>query len=129
MTRRKLIALKGFDEELYRLVKAVATLEGKTVVSVIEEAVRAWLAARENLEEALAWARLEDEYEKNVKALRSLRSAEEGYALVAEGRIFGVFSNYREAAEKALKLAAPQALVVKLPFRGKVEEVELGLPW
>ncbi len=39
----KLIAIKNVDKDLYRRVKAIATLQGRTMGSVINEALRLWL--------------------------------------------------------------------------------------
>jgi len=39
----KLIAIKNVDKDLYRRVKAIATLQGRTMGSVINEALKLWL--------------------------------------------------------------------------------------
>ncbi|MEM1522715.1 MAG: hypothetical protein QW407_04095 [Thermofilaceae archaeon] len=128
MARRRIFALKNFDEELYRLVKIYAVLEGRTITSIVEEAVRAWIAGRGDYEDVSTWARLEEEYRRNVKALEGLRG-DRGFALVCRGRVVGVFDSYYEAARKALELNAGEALIVNLSERRIVEELELGLPW
>ena len=126
---KKVVAIKNFDEELYRLIKTYASLENKTVASIIEEAVRSWLTSRRDYEEALAWVRLEREYRKNIEALRkNLDRLEEGYALVCDGRVVGVFDSYLDAAKKSAEIRAPQALIVKLPVEAEAKKLELGLP-
>ena len=54
MPSKRLVAIKNFDEELYRLIKTYAALENRTIASVIEEAVRSWLASRKDYDEILA---------------------------------------------------------------------------
>lgn len=134
MPKRKRVTIKNFDEDLYRLIKVYASLEGKTVAAVIEEAVRSWLSGKSNYGEVLEWARLEEEYRRNYNVLeRELEALQsrygEGYVLVCNGRVIGVFSSYLEAARKSLEACSTQALIVKLPYEKRVEKVELGLPW
>ena len=134
MPKRKRVTIKNFDEDLYRLIKVYASLEGKTVAAVIEEAVRSWLSGKSNYGEVLEWARLEEEYRRNYDVLkRELEALQsrygEGYVLICNGRVIGVFSSYLEAARKSLEACSTQALIVKLPYEKRVKKVELGLPW
>lgn len=129
-----MVAIKGFDEELYRLVKAYASLEGRTIVSVVEEALRYWMRNRGDYDEIRAWVKLEESYKENIKTLkkevgRSPDRYGSGYALVCNSRLIGVFSSYDEAILKSREVCKEQALIVKLPYREEVEELELGLPW
>ncbi len=133
LRRTKLVAIKNFDEQLYRLVKTYASLEGRTIASIIEEAVRYWMSSRGDYSEVLEWTRLEEEYEENFKAFKreikniSLRYGE-GYVLVCSGQVRGVFDSYYEAAKRAIEVCSNHALIIEVPYKG-VEEVELGLPW
>jgi len=130
MSGKRVVAIKNFDDELYRLIKTYASLENRTVASVIEEAVRGWLISRSDYGEVLAWVRLEKEYQRNLEALRKkLSGREEGYALVCNGEVVGVFSNYLDAARKSMQIRASEAMIVKLPLEGKPEKLELGMPW
>ncbi len=132
--RTKLVAIKNFDEELYRLVKAYASLEDRTIASIVEEALRRWMESRSDYEEVRMWTRLEREYEENLRALveaigESPDEYERGYALVCNGRVVGVFESYEEAIEKSRSACRSHGLVVELPYREGAEEVELGFPW
>jgi len=132
LKRGKVIALKNFDEGLYRYVKAYASLEGRTVASVFEEAVRLWLQERGNHHEVGVWVALEEAYRKNEEALdrmmEDLRS-KEGFAVVCEGNLLGIFRNYEEALKHSRKNCSIQALIIKLPPPNKERVLELGLPW
>ena len=125
-----MVAIKNFDDELYRLIKTYASLENRTVASVIEEAVRSWLASRSNYSEVLAWVRLEKEYQKNLETLKKkLSEREKGYALICNGEVVGVFNSYLDAVRKSVEIGASQAMIVKLPLDAKPEKLELGMPW
>ncbi len=131
--RRKVIAIRNFDEELYRVVKAYASLEGRTIASILEEALSRWIESRGDYDEVRIWVELEKAYESNIKALEknmphTARDVE-GYIVVCDGRVVGIYSDYREAAEKSHSTCRVHGLIVKLPWRRKKEIVELGLPW
>jgi len=128
MPGKRLAAIKNFDEELYRLVKTCAALENRTTASVIEEAVRNWLASRRDYDEILAWVRLERGYQKNLDALRRLGERRRGYALICNGEAVEVFDEYLDAVRRSLEIQAPQATIVKLPLGAKPERLELGMP-
>lgn len=130
--KRRIVAIRGFDEELYKIAKMYASLEGRTVASIIEEALQRWVEERSDIEELRLWLRLEEAYRENLEALRKkLEEAPgeqgEGYALACNGKVVGVFSNYEDAAKEAQVKCIGYALIVRLPL--VEEEVELGLPW
>lgn len=80
-------------------MKTYAALEGRTIASILEEAVKKWLRRRENYEEVMLWTRLEEGYEENLRVLKESGLTEEGregYALVCDGRLVGVFSSYED---------------------------------
>ena len=130
MSNKRVVAIKNFDDELYRLIKTYASLENRTIASVIEEAVRGWLISRSDYGEVLAWVRLEKEYQRNLEAFRKkLSGREKGYALVCNGEVVGVFSSYLDAVRKSIEIGASQAMIVKLPLEAKPEKLELGMPW
>ncbi len=132
LKRGKVIAIKNFDEGLYRYVKAYASLEGRTVASVFEEAVRQWMQERGNQHEVSVWAALEEAYRKNQRALERLideLGGEEGYAVVCGGNLLGIYGNYEEALMHSRKNCSIQALIIKLPPPNKERVLELGLPW
>lgn len=131
--RVKIVAIKNFDEELYRLAKTYAALEGRTIASIFEEALRDWLESRGSHEEARIWTKLELAYEENMKALEEVidsLSGEEGkYLLICNGRVVGIFETYEEAARKSEEVCSVNALILELPLKKAVEEIELGFPW
>ncbi|MCD6488425.1 MAG: hypothetical protein J7K21_04290 [Desulfurococcales archaeon] len=130
--KTKTIAIKNMDEELYRMVKAYASLEGRTIASIFEEAIRYWIEKRRNYEEARLWASLEQAYEEDLKIFNKnipqLKKYREGYALICDGDFIGVFNNYVEVARRSRETCKLHALIIKLPYR-KTKEIELGLPW
>jgi len=132
LKRGKVIAIKNFDEGLYRYVKAYASLEGRTVTSVFEEAVRQWMQGRGNQREVSVWVSLEEAYKKNERALERMMEelvSKEGYAVVCEGNLMGIYGNYEEALMHSRKKCSIQALIIKLPPPNKERVLELGLPW
>jgi transcription elongation factor GreA-like protein len=129
--KKRLVAIKNFDIETYRLVKTYASLEGRTVASIFEEAVSSWLESRGNYEEIRLWTGLEQAYKENFEVFRENRSIfknhGEGYVLICDQRIIGVFSDYDEVLRNFRENCRRNALVIKLPY--EKEELELGLPW
>jgi len=133
LKRTKLVAIKNFDEELYRLVKAYASLEGRTIASIFEEAIRYWIESRKDYDEVRLWVSLDRAYEENLRVVKENRQELEkygnGYALICDKRLVGVFKSYEEAAKKSWRECRVHALIIKLPYREKLREIELGLPW
>lgn len=125
------VAIRGVDRELYRRIKAYAALEGRTVGSIVNEALRMWLETRRHpLYDK--WRRVQEERRRNYKWLKenydALRSKHEGkYAVVSEGGLKGLYDSFEEAAEAAWKLGSEEALIVRIgePLE---REIRLGLP-
>ncbi len=67
LKRTRLVAIKNFDDELYRLIKAYASLEGRTIASIVEEVLRYWMENRGDYNEVRLWVDLDREYEENFK--------------------------------------------------------------
>ncbi len=133
LRKTKVVAIKNFDEELYRLVKMYASLEGRTISSIFEEAVRYWMKSREDYEEIRLWVSLEEAYRENLRVLKEksplLKKQGDGYALICNGSLVGIFSSYEEAAKRSQEVCKVHALIVKLPHEEEVREMELGFPW
>ncbi len=130
LKKKRTIAIKNFDEEIYRLVKTFASLEGRTVSSIFEEAVKEWLSRRRNYEEILLWNKLEKAYEENMHALMKsiiIKRKEKGYVLVCNGKVIGTYNKYEDLIEEARKKCKGPGLVVKIPY--EEESIDLGLPW
>lgn len=66
------------------------------------------------------WADLEKAYEEDLRVLkegRLTKEGQEGYALVCEGRLVGVFSSYEEVLGNCRRNCRIHALIVKLPYK------------
>ena len=87
-----------------------------------------WLESRGGVEEARLWAKLEEEYERNLRVLERIKAGE-GYALVCGGRLVGVFQSYTEAAAKSREECRVEAIIARLPYKAGERRIELGLPW
>ena len=128
LKRNRIVALRNFNEELYKYVKAYASIEGRTIASVFEEAIRQWMQNREDLNEVRLWVALEEEYNRNVKVADSLKERE-GYAVICNGSLVGVYNKYEEAARSSRKNCSINALIIKLPPQKRKVAIELGLSW
>ncbi len=129
--RKKTIAIKNFDEELYRIVKSYASLEGRTVSSIFKEAIRLWIESRGGYDEVRKWIMIEEGYRENMQILMENMDRlkdRRGYVLICDGKIHGIFGSYIEAARFAEEKCTIHSLIVKLPLKEK-RIVEIGLPW
>ncbi len=133
LRRTRRVAIKNFDEELYKLVKTFASLEDRSIVSIFEEAIRQWIEGRYDLKEVQLWTMLEQSYEENIRVLKdnseALKKYGSGYAVICDKKFVGVFNSYEEALESIRRECRLHTLVIKLPYREEVRELEIGLPW
>jgi len=126
-----IIAIRGVDEELYRKIKAYAALEGRTIGSIVNEALRMWLESREHpLYEK--WRKIKESREKNYEWLKEnyeeLCAKHKGmYIAISEGKLIGVYKDFESAARAVEKLPLEEAMIIKIgePLERKVD---LGLP-
>ncbi|MEM1611548.1 MAG: hypothetical protein QXQ57_07895 [Sulfolobales archaeon] len=128
--KTKFIGIRNFRDDLYRLVKAYASLEGRTISSIFEEAILMWIKSRGDPEEIRIWAELDEAYESNMKTIMQSISTNEdrkGYAAACESRFLGIFNSYEEAARAIKKECKTHALILELPIRDR-KVIELGLP-
>ena len=124
----KLIAIKNVDKDLYRRVKAIATLQGRTMGSVINEALKLWLQKYSHIIDQ-KWKSIEKEYERNVKVAKSLKNKQwKGYALICNGEVIGIYSDLKKAMENAKGKCKNHSLIIELSNIVEHEIVELGLP-
>ncbi len=110
MTR---LVLKNINEEKLRALKAEAARRGLTLSRAVEEAIELWLRASGGLvtDEAgdeLVWLEHRD------KLLREHRGK---YAVIARGRLIGVYERLEEVQEVLRRLRSRgvrRAIVVKI---------------
>jgi len=120
--------VRGLSEELYRRVKAVASLRGIRVSDAFQEALTIWLSIRPVVLEK--FSEIEPETELNRKALQEkydelVRDYKGKYVAVARGRILGIYETLEEAAQTVEGASAKQGIIEKIEPREK-KEVELG---
>jgi len=120
--------VRGLSEELYRRVKAVASLRGIRVSDAFQEALTIWLSIRPVVLEK--FSEIEAETELNRKALQEkydelVRDYKGKYVAVARGRILGIYETLEEAAQTVEGASAKQGIIEKIEPREK-KEVELG---
>lgn len=127
------IAVKNVDERLFRRVKALASLEGKTVGQEMNEALAMWVSQHTSSPELLErWEGLEEQAVANNRLFERMKSklyAEHPgeYAVISSGRLIGTFKNERDAYREAAKGRGAQGIVVHLMEKGKTKRVvELG---
>jgi len=128
-----IIGVKNVDERLYRRVKALASLEGKTVGEQVTDALALWLSQRAVSPELLEkWADLEKQAATNNRAFKKLRGkllAEHPgeFAVIGSGRLMGVFKREEDACREASKSEGQQTVVAYLtPNKKEPRVVELG---
>src|SRR5437588_10912782 len=96
------VAVKKVNQELYRKVKALASLRGRTVSDVVNEALGLWVQLAAKGATVSEWVRLEEEarrdndvYERHEADLLAEHKGE--FVAVGEGRVLGTFSKPEEA--------------------------------
>lgn len=124
------IAVKKVNRELYRKVKALASLSGRTVGEVVNEALGVWVGLSAKGVTNEKWAELEEErrlnngvYENYEANLLSTHPGE--YAVIAHGKLIGTFKRSEEAYSVARQSGARQAIVARIEKKPK-KVVELG---
>jgi urocanate hydratase len=127
------IAVKNVDERLYRRLKALASLEGKTVGEEVNSALAAWLSQHAASPELLErWDELERQAAANNRAFEKVRAklfAEHPgeFAVVTSGRLVGVFKQEKDAFREASKSDGAQAIVAHLEEKEpQTRVIELG---
>ncbi|RLE59492.1 MAG: hypothetical protein DRJ35_05640 [Thermoprotei archaeon] len=128
----KLVAIKNIDRELYRRVKAIASLEERTIGSIINEALRLWLSLRMD-KMYDHWLRIEEAYKENYKVLVEkyddlCKKCKGKYLVICNGKILGIFNDCKEATLNAYNKCSRHAFVMKIGDSIKEEEIELGFP-
>jgi hypothetical protein len=124
------VAVKNVDERLYRRVKALASLRGRTVGEAVNEALAMWLSQRTSVDLLENWERLEEQAKVNEAEFEKLRSSllakhPGKFAVIRHGKLAGVYERSSDAFREAGKSNGAQAIVEQLVDR-KPQVVELG---
>ena len=120
----KIYRVRGLSEELYRRVKAVASLRSIRISEAFNEALKIWLSIRPEVLEK--FSEIEAEAELNRKALQEkydelVRDYKGKYVAVARGRILGIYETLEEAAQAVEGASAKQGIIEKIEPRAKKE--------
>jgi hypothetical protein len=124
------VAVKKVNQELYRKVKALASLRGRTVSDVVNEALGLWVQLAARGATVSEWARLEEEahrdndvYERQESDLLAKHRGE--FVAVGEGRVLGTFSRPEEAFAMVRQAGLKHAIVTRIEKKPS-KVVELG---
>jgi hypothetical protein len=124
------VAVKKVNQELYRKVKALASLKGRTVSEVVNEALGLWVQLTAKGATVSDWVRLEDEarrdnetFEREEAGLLVNHRGE--FAVVGDGRVLGTFSGPEDAYTMVRQAGLKHAIVTRIEERPR-RVVELG---
>ncbi len=103
------VAVKKVNQELYRKVKALASLRGRTVSDVVNEALGLWVHLTGKGATVTDWVRLEDEarrdnkaYEREEAALLVKHRGE--FVAIGDGRKHAIVTRIEERPRKVVDL-------------------------
>jgi hypothetical protein len=124
------VAVKNVEEKLYRRVKALASLRGKTVGEAVNEALAMWLSQRTRVDFLDKWDDLEVQARVNNQVFEKVRpeltAKHPGkFAVVTSGRLVGVYQRKEDAYREASKSDGAQTIVARLVDE-KPRVVEVG---
>ncbi len=111
--------MRNVDEGLYRRVKALASLRGRTVGEELNDALATWLTQRTRVELLDRWDAPEKQAVANNRAFEKMRSdllaSHPGeYAVFASRKLVGVFRRKEQAYRAVSGLKGAQAIVANL---------------
>jgi NAD-dependent DNA ligase len=124
------VAVKKVDDKLYRRVKALASLRGRTVGEVVNEALTMWLSQRTNLDLMDKWDELDKQASVNNREYERLRPEliaknRGNFVVIRSGTLVGVYRRREDANREASKSDGAQSIVAQL-IAEKPRHVELG---
>ncbi len=124
------VAIKKVDEQLYRKVKALASLRGSTIGEAVNEALSLWVQLAGRGGSIDKWLELEKEskedneiFEKEKQLL--LKEHRGQYVAIAHGKIVGTFNSTREAYQVISKENAKHGIVTRIEEK-PTKVVDLG---
>ena len=118
------LVIKGADEKIIREFKAEAVRRGLTLSKAFEKAVLTWLTLKDK--EVLSEADLNNLVYETLRD--KLKEHTGKYAVIARGKLVGIFETVEEVAEALKKFQPPvkHAIVLKIGYDDRVSE---GLEW
>ena len=124
------VAVKNVNEQVYRRVKALASLKGRTVGEVVNEALDLWVQLMIRGVSIEDWERLEAEASENNQAYEreeaSLLARHRGeYVAVAGGKILGAFSKPKDAYVAVREAGFKHAIITRIEEKPK-KVIEVG---
>jgi hypothetical protein len=124
------IAVKNVDERLHRQVKALASLRGKKMGEVFNEALRLWILLAAKGASMDDWMKLEEEarsdnsvYSREESSLRAAHPGE--YVALADGKLLGTYDTARKAYAEVLNAGAKHGIVTLIEEK-QTKLIELG---
>jgi hypothetical protein len=125
------VAIKNLDRRLYRKVKALASLKGKTLSEAINGALSLWVEFTSKCASIDEWTKMEEyrskdneHYEKMEPQL--LQEHSNQYVAIADGRILGTFRSAKQSYSFVNKINPKHGIVTRVEERPKPKVVELG---
>ena len=124
------IAIKNVDERLHRQIKALASLRGKKMGEVVNEALRLWILLTAKGASMDDWMKLEEEarndnavYSREESTLRASHPGE--YVALANGRLLGTYDTAKKAYAEVLNAGARHGIVTRIEEK-KTKVIDLG---
>jgi hypothetical protein len=113
------VAIKKIDSKLYRRVKALASLRGRTVGEAVNEALSVWIQLVSKGASIDTWLELEEESREDNKVFeeerqRLLRDHKGEYVAIANGRILGTFNAIKDAYQVIAKEKTKHGIVTRI---------------
>ncbi len=119
--KKRIVLIRGVDEEVYRRAKAAAALRGISVGRAASEALAAWAKETQKPD-------IEREVDIDraflLSAWEKLKANKDKAVVIADGRLQGVFETYEEARAFCARFRVALVFVVKgVPVE---REIEIG---
>lgn len=124
------VAVKKVNQVLYRKVKALASLRGRTVSEVVNEALSLWVQLTAKGASVSDWIHLEEEGRSDNAAYESrkadlLAKHRGDFVAVGGGRILGTFSSPEDACAAVRRAGSSHGIVTRVEEKPR-KVVELG---
>ena len=124
------VAVKMVNRELYRKVKALASLRGRTVNDAVNEALGLWVQIAGKGVAVSDWVRLEERarrdneaYEKMEADLLATHKGE--FVVIGDGAVVGTYGRAEDAYGAVREAGLKHAIVTRIEKK-QTKQVELG---